>query len=242
MNKKTNWSHWFWGLFFLVCAVVLVASKLGLFSYHVGFWTLILTLVLAAAAIKSVVYFSVAGTIFSLTFICMLYAKPLGITSLVPWTLLGAALLFSIGLSLVLQPLKRKWYRSFSSNAHAQSHTFSDTETNDYESLVNVNVHIGSAIRYVQSTNFQSALIHVKMGDAKVYFDHAEIIADHAVIELTGSIGDIDLYIPKEWNVQTQLNSFAADTSEKGLKPTKTGPKVTIMGNFSMGDITIHYI
>lgn len=246
MNTKTKWGHWFWGLFFLVCAVILVASKMGWFSYHLNMWTLILTLILAAATIKSIVYFSVPGTIFSLAFISMLYSKPLGITNLVPWTILGAALLLSIGLSLVLQPLKRRSHRHhqhiFVNESINGGEHFSQSTTSDYESDVTVNVRMGSAIRYVQSANFQYALINVTMGDAKVYFDKAAVIQNQANIELTGSMGDIDLYFPKEWNTQIQLNSFIVEASEVGLKPTKTGPLIVINGDFKMGDITIHYV
>ena len=222
MNEKTKWGHWFWGLFFLACAGILVASKMGRFSYHIGFWMLVLTLILVAATIKSIVYFSVSGTVFSLAFLSLLYAKPLGITSLVPWTILGAALLLSIGLSLVLQPFKRKLSRhhahiTFEKTGNYTGQHFSDTTSTDYESYVEVNVRMGSTIRYVQSDNFQQAVINVTMGD-------------------------VSLYIPKEWDVQMNLNSIMADLGEKGLTPTKTGPKVFITGNFKLGDIEVYYV
>lgn len=247
MNEKTKWGHWFWGLFFLACAGILVASKMGRFSYHIGFWMLVLTLILVAATIISIVYFSVSGTVFSLAFLSLLYAKPLGITSLVPWTILGAALLLSIGLSLVLQPFKRKLSRhhahiTFEKTGNYTGQHFSDTTSTDYESYVEVNVRMGSTIRYVQSDNFQQAVINVTMGDVKVYFDHATVVEDQVKIELNGSMGDVSLYIPKEWDVQMNLNSLMADLGEKGLTPTKTGPKVFITGNFKLGDIEVYYV
>ncbi|GEN95802.1 LiaF transmembrane domain-containing protein [Pediococcus ethanolidurans] len=245
MNERTKWGHWFWGLFFLACAAILIASKMGWFSYQANMWTVIFTLILAAATIKSIVYFSITGTIFSLAFISMLYAKPLGITNLVPWTILGAAFLLSIGLSLVVHPFKRKFHHHqhvfINETGHDGQH-FSQSTTTDYESYVNVNVRMGSTIRYVQSTNFQHAIINVTMGDAKVYFDQAIITNDRANIELNGSMGDIDLYVPKAWNLQVQLDSFMVETTETGLKPTKDGPLVSIIGDFKMGDITVHYV
>jgi len=59
---------------------------------------------------------------------------------------------------------------------------------------------------------------------------------------LNGSIGDVSLYIPKEWDVQMNLSSIMADLGEKGLTPTKTGPKVFITGNFKLGDIEVYYV
>ncbi|WP_427910794.1 LiaF domain-containing protein [Pediococcus parvulus] len=246
MNTKIKWGHWFWGVFFLACAFVLVASKAGWLTYHIGMWTLFLTLILVAATIKSMAYFSVSGTVFSLAFISILYAKPLGITNLVPWTILGAALLLSIGLSLVLQPLKRKVHPHqhiiVNKTIDSNGQSYSESTTTDYESYVDVNVRMGSAIRYVQSANFQQATINVTMGDAKIYFDQASIVADQANISLNGSMGEIYLYVPKEWHTQIKLSSFITEVAETGEKPTKTGPLVTITGNFNIGDITVHYV
>lgn len=47
--------------------------------------------------------------LFSIAFICIIYDEPLGITALTPWTVLGAAFLGSIGLSLIFGGKKRKW-------------------------------------------------------------------------------------------------------------------------------------
>lgn len=41
--------------------------------------------------------------LFSIAFICIIYDDWLGITALTPWTVLGAALLGSIGLSLIFK-------------------------------------------------------------------------------------------------------------------------------------------
>ncbi len=248
MSTRVKWGRWFWGLFFLISAGLLLAVKMGWLTYQFGAWTIVGTLVLAALAIKSIAYFSVSGVVFSLAFMSMLYAKPLGITGLVPWTILGVALLLSIGLSLVLQPLRHRFYRRhayFMANRWASHHgrTFqgtTSTET-DHESSVNVNVRLGNAVRYVQSEDFKQANINVTMGEAKVYFDKAQINGDQATIFLNGNMGEVDLYVPQDWNVDIEMDATMIDINEKGVKPTKTGPDVLITGAFKMGDIDIIY-
>ncbi|GEL14120.1 hypothetical protein FC15_GL000469 [Lapidilactobacillus concavus DSM 17758] len=257
-NTKTKWGHWFWGLFFLVCAFIVVASKMNLLSYHPGFWTLAFTFILAAAAIKSFVSWSFFGGVFSLAFISILYAQPLGIKGLVPWTVLGVALLISIGLSLVFQPLKRKYYhhRPFvvydsDKPGHrkivigrehiGETGMHKGESKTDNESNVDVNIRLGSTIRYIQSQNFQRATVNMMIGEAKLYFDQAIIIDDPAVVEIYGNIGEIDLYFPKTWDVQTHFDTFIGDLEEKGLS-TKTGPVVHLIGHLQIGEITIHYI
>mgnify|MGYP006893000712 FL=1 len=47
------------------------------------------------------------GNPVSIAFICIIYDDWLGITALTPWTVLGAALLGSIGLSLIFKKKER---------------------------------------------------------------------------------------------------------------------------------------
>ena len=111
----------------------------------------------------------------------------------------------------------------------------------DNESNVDVNIRLGSTIRYIQSQNFQRATVNMMIGEAKLYFDQAIIIDDPAVVEIYGNIGEIDLYFPKTWDVQTHFDTFIGDLEEKGIS-TKTGPVVHLIGHLQSGEITIHYI
>jgi len=102
--------RWFWGTFFLVSAIVLITSQLGIFSYHVGIWTLFLTIALVAIIVTSLRNLIMSSLVFAIALLAIIYAKPLGITALVPWTILGAALLLSIGLSILVHP---RWHRAY---------------------------------------------------------------------------------------------------------------------------------
>ncbi len=66
------------------------------------FWTVIF----AATLIESLVNKSIFGSVFSVAFLLIVYAKPLRITRIVPWTILLAAFLIWIGLYLLF---KRSW-------------------------------------------------------------------------------------------------------------------------------------
>ena len=98
----------FWGIFFILAAVYVVISKFGILP-DIGVFSIILTvffLWLFVEGIRNVNFWEI---LFSIAFICIIYDKPLGITALTPWTVLGAAFLGSIGLSLIFGGKKRKW-------------------------------------------------------------------------------------------------------------------------------------
>lgn len=239
--------RWFWGIFFVLGAGILIASQMGwLSSYHFGTFTILATLFLAAILIKSILYFSVFGTIFSLAFLGILYANPLGIDNLVPWTLLGAALLLSIGLSLIMRPhgIHHHWHHHGQGPWH-QQHWQQPAETittTDDQAYVDVQVSMSSNIRYIQSTDFKQANIYAYMANAKVYFDNVTIQAPSATINIDGDLSGIELYLPKEWRLEIQTGNFLSGTEEKGLQSTKEGPTVNLKGNLHLSGLTIIYI
>ncbi len=63
-----------------------------------GFISIILTIFIVAIAIKSLATRNVSVLMFSIVFLCIIYSETLGIESITPWPVLGAALLLSIGL------------------------------------------------------------------------------------------------------------------------------------------------
>lgn len=236
----------FWGLFLLLSAIILVGSQLHLITYQFSFWTLVATIFLVAVLIKSLVYFAIPGTVFSLAFLGILYAKPLGITAIVPWTLLGAALLVSIGLSLIFRPLlakRRPWLRKY---YHYDWHNKVDYNGPDVETIedpdVTVSVNMGNSIRYVESSDFKSANVSVNMGSEKVYFENVTV-KDTANIHVDVSLGSLELFLPQNWNIVDGINNHMSNISEVGVRRLDVNsPTVTISGLVSLGNLKINYI
>ena len=242
----------FWGVFLLLSAAILVISQLHLITYSFSFWTMVATIFLVAVLIKSAVYFSIPGTVFSLAFLAILYAEPLGITAIVPWTLLGAALLVSIGLSMIFRPLiakHRPWinYRKGYTKGHHGPFVKMDyTADPDVKTVddpdVNVYVKMGTSIRYVKSDDFNSANIDVSMGDAKVYFDNVKV-HDTATINVNVSLGGVELFVPRNWNVVKGLDNNMGAISEVGNPISDSdSPNVTVVGLVSLGNLKINYV
>lgn len=240
--------RWVWGIFFLLGAGVLIASKMGWIGYEIGTFTIIASIFLLAILIQSVVYVMIPGIVFSAAFLSMLYAQTLGITRLVPWTILGAALLLTIGLSLIFhnhgfhhhgrrwsQHHRGNWQRMESDDGVIEGEVADDSQTD-------ISVRMGSAIRYVQAENVKQINIDAYMGNIKVYLDQAHIKDDQAEIYVDGELSGIELYVPRDWNVKMQNSIYLAGVDEKGLESTKQGPTVMIKGKLHLAGLTIVYI
>lgn len=237
--------RWFWGIFFLVSAIILVLSQLGIFAAHLGVGTLILTIILVAVLLNSLRYMMITGSVFSLAFLAMLYAKPLGITSLVPWTILGAAVLLSIGLNLILTPhraLVKRWahHGQNFSHHHHDDWTTESTATID-DAHVDLDLSMSNSIRYIHSEALATANIRVSTGGAKIYFDDVTLADNTAIINLDVSLSGVELYLPKTWQVQVELANNMSHIETIG-EPTTAGPRITLTGRLSLSGLTLNYL
>ena len=88
------------GIALLGLAVLLVLSKLSIVSFHFRIWTVIFTIFLGYTLIRGLIHRRLTESIFSIAFLCILYASQLGIQKLGTWTILATALLINIGLFL----------------------------------------------------------------------------------------------------------------------------------------------
>lgn len=245
MRKRANW---FWGVFLVLGAVVLVTSQLGIFSYHVGLWPLLLAVFLVAAFVESLMHLAVWGMVFSLAFLAIIFAKPLGIAALAPWTILIAAVLLSLGLSLIIRP--KRWYHydwrdqgNWSHHHHRDwsHHGEDDVETLDDSAIV-VDVNMSNSIRYLQSSDFRQADVRVSMGNAKLYFDDVTLSDGGALINVDAHLGGIQLYLPTDWNVKVDVDADLGSVETTGEPAGTTGPTVMVKGRVSLGGLGIVYI
>ena len=210
----------FWGIFFILAAVYVVISKFGILP-DIGVFSIILTvffLWLFVEGIRNVNFWEI---LFSIAFICIIYDKPLGITALTPWTVLGAAFLGSIGLSLIFGGKKRKW-KTVTGNVGTYS--------------------FGSAIRYINSDNFRRAAIENNFGSLSVYFDNAIVQEGSANVSVENNFGETNLYIPKEWKIQNNLDRSFGAIRETGSSIGTSSTVLYLNGSANFGEIHLHYI
>ncbi|WP_203639821.1 LiaF transmembrane domain-containing protein [Levilactobacillus wangkuiensis] len=240
--------NWFWGVFLVLAAGILVTSRMGIFTYQIGFWTLLVAVFLVAAFVESLVHLTVGGMVFSLAFLAIIFAKPLGIAALAPWTILGAAILLTAGLSLIIKPRWRWHHHGPRVIVNGQDwHHRGQDWTEDVQDVddpeLTVDVNMSSSIRYLQSQDFKRAIIKVSMGNAKVYFDNVKVNETGADVYVDDSFGGVELYLPKTWNVKNDMNTSFGAVEEKGFQEIDpNAPEVRVHGNISFGGMTIIYV
>lgn len=226
----------FWGLFFIVAAVLLLVSRSGILG-DITVFSLLLTIFFAACIIKSIRHRSITGILFPVAFLCIIYAEPLGIEAITPWPVLAAALLGSIGCEFLFHSShhSRKYGGYGHMCAEETVEKVADAQLDFYTSF-------GGSIKYVNSDNFQSAKVRCSFGSMKVYFDNAVICNGEAVVALDVSFAGVELYVPKTWNVINSAEAAFGAIDEKNRNYSDGTPVLRIVGKVSFGGVEIVYV
>ncbi len=227
---------WFWGIFFLLAAVFVIACQTGSFL-HIGFLSILATILLAGLLIQSIADRSFFGAFLSAALLYLIYQKPLGFPVLSFWILLLAAVLASIGCHILF---RNHW------NIHSGCRCSDIFEAGSSENLdgnhVYARTRFGESSKYLHSQNLQKGDFEVSFGEMQLYFDQAQISPEGAEIQLSCSFGAMKLYIPRQWHVVNRLKAGfgAVDAGSSAFSPDGSAPTLTVTGNASFGSIEIH--
>lgn len=234
----------FWGIMFLLAAAFVIIGKLGYLGNFSPF-SLVFTVFMLAIIVKSIPRLNFSGILFPIAFLCITYDKVLGIESLTPWTVLAVALLGSIGLSLLFQKKSHYWYNhhhyhkcnSFNQDPRVE---VIDAEDNDH---VKQSTTFGASTKYINSDNFKQADLDCSFGSIQVYFNKAHVETE-AIVQISGNFCGIELYVPKEWRVENEIESVVGGVSEKGrgFVTSDTAPVLKLVGELNFAGVEIIYI
>ncbi len=225
----------FWGLFFLLAAVLVLLSRFPLFA-EVSLWRIVITIALALWLLQSIMHRSMSGVLFSIALLLICYDDVLPLSPLTPGTLLLAAALGSIGFYFLLP--KHPAYHEEDSHQHwenADTQSFGDAH-------VQLKTSMGAGIKYVSSNDFQQADIECSMGAMKVYFDNAHILGESAVIHLSAMMSSVELYVPKEWCISQSCVTTLGGVSESGRMDPNPAKQVSLSGKVTLSGVKIIYI
>ncbi|MCI7161430.1 MAG: LiaF-related protein, partial [Lactobacillus amylovorus] len=241
----------FWGVGLIAAAVFLVIDQLHLLPFTIGFWAIFWTVVFVASLITSVINKNLYGAIFSIAFLVIVYAKPLHISALSPWTILLVAILVSAGISLIFRnsfkptiiingkKVNANWSDLINKNFKADNVITDNSFGVDSDNVV-ISGKMTEASRYIHSQNLKTVTIDSSMGDVSVYLDDAKAAGDEVIMNINTSMCDVDVYIPSDWQVENNMQNSLSDVDIDHSKGT--GTKLILQGRNTMGDLTVKHV
>lgn len=253
--KKSNV---FWGIFFIFCAVYVIANRLG-FMEGISILTIILTILFVITLIKSIYKINFWGILFSMAFLAIIYDEQLQIEEITPWPVLVAALLGSIGLSLIFSKsiMRRKNYQynhfiNSSSNytgSYAEMGGADENESSGKSDSVNekriyVNTNFGTSIKYVDSDCFEYGEVRCNFSNVKIYFDNTIMAKGNAALHINVHFGSVEIYVPKNWKVvDLTVSSFSGKNNSADAELNEDiKSTLSITGEVSFGSVNVKYL
>ena len=226
----------FWGILLLLAGIFLVISRLG-YLPEVNVVSLMLTVALVVVIVKSIIRLNFAGILFPIAFISIIYDKELGITGITPGTVLIAALLGSIGLSMIFH----KHVKCVNLKNNSEDYKFEKFDVED-ESHVNFKNSFGASIKYINTDKFEEADFNCSFGAMKVYFDNAVMKEKSAVVRINASFSGVELYVPKNWDIDDRTNVLLGAVSAKNKNDQVITNTLILVGDINFAGIEIIYI
>lgn len=231
----------FWGIFFIVMAVIVVVSRLDILS-NVNVFTFLATVIFGWIVVDGIRHRNFYEILFPIAFLCILYDEPLGIELLTPWTVLAAALFLSIGLTLLFGGKKyHKRATEFEWNSNNTNGIGKNSEQCGGE-YIRCENNFGAAIRYIHSDCFCKAHLENNFGTMTVYFDNAIIQGNIANVKVDNNFGEMILYLPKEWRIQNDLEHCFGGVNEHGKPIETSSATLCLHGDTSFGNVEIYYV
>lgn len=234
-----------------MAAIFVIACQVGAFV-NIGFWSIGATVLLAAVFVSSLVDFNFFGVFLSLALLYLIYQKPLHLMDINFWLLLLAAVLASIGFSMIIRPRWHhhwggKWDEKWNDKWHDHCtgmDYFNKSEENIDGNDVYIKTSFSESCKYLHSDSLKSAHIASSFGKLSVYFDQVQLSPEGAEVCVESSFGEMTLYLPRNWRVIDHVHAGfgSVDNDMRNAPLDANAPTLTITGSVSFGNLEIHYV
>ena len=235
----------------ILVAVYFMMAKLAILP-KLPVFTVLFTLFFVYTAVHGIMKKSIFEPVMSVAFLGCIYAKPLGITAITPWILLGAALLIAIGLHVIFKgnisvevhnDLEKGGMHMTEENVidrTRESEAGVQKQTDDGSHIYFSNSLNGSS-KYIRSTNFTSAELENNLGSLNVYFDQAVITGGSASVHVENNLGETNLYFPANWRIATQAESCLGNIVDHSSPVCDdTAPVLKLYVESNLGSVNIY--
>lgn len=239
----------YWGIFFILAAVAAIATQLsgGIVGLHwsQAIWGLLLVMVI----IESAVHLCFTGIFLPLGIAYNIFGGLIGLPAMAAWVPVLAGGLLGIGLDILTSGVKRKRRRERCGESGYHRHSHGNWENSqriregNEENYPKVDLSFGSLHRYVNSGQLEGGDFSVSCGELKVDLTDT-IPVPGAEIRLTCSLGELELIVPRHWNLQEDIQASLGGIDYKGrrVEIRDDSPDIRITGDVSLGSISIMYV
>lgn len=230
------------GLLLLFGAAALVLSKLGYLG-KIKFWPMLLSVLLLKFFLDGIAHRDIGKILFSLAFFIIVNDKWLRLEAITPWTVLGAAMLGTIGFNMLFPGGGRKYGEHAFGRPDSKEyagHAIEWEEGDGMDTFYCRNV-FGGAVKYIRG-EMEAVKLYNHFGGMEVFFADTQPKNGKIYLYMECDFGGMELYIPSDWRVSSNLHKAFGYVEENGNCNMQGTDTIYIEGRVSFGALEIHYI
>ena len=107
--------------------------------------------------------------------------------------------------------------------------------------LTDKEVAFGAGTFYKQDQELVEDEFEVGFGNAKIYYDNAEMLGDSATLKIEVGFGNAVIYVPQHWRVDLKVETFCgAAKADAPVAPTSK--TLIIRGDVAFGKLCVVYV
>ena len=107
--------------------------------------------------------------------------------------------------------------------------------------LTDKEVAFGTGTFYKQDQELVEDEFEVGFGNAKIYYDNAEMLGDFATLNIEVGFGNAVIYVPQHWRVDLKVETFCgAAKADAPVAPTSK--TLIIRGDVAFGKLGVVYV
>ncbi|WP_267248136.1 LiaF transmembrane domain-containing protein [Streptococcus sp. Marseille-Q5986] len=107
--------------------------------------------------------------------------------------------------------------------------------------LTEKEVSFGSGTFYKQDQDLVEDQFEVSCGNAKIYYDNAEILGDSATLKVEVSLGSAVIYVPQHWRVDLKVET-SCGVAKADAPVAPTSKTLIIRGEVAFGKLGVVYV
>ena len=212
----------------ILAALILLQGHFGIPSFGGQIWPLLGIAFFAYQSVEALLRRHLTSAVFT-AFVALMIANHFyDILPIPNQSLFWASILIVMGVS-ALTHSNRTW------NGKKWWYDGKKTILTDKE------VAFGTGTFYKQDQELVEDQVEVGFGNAKIYYDNAEILGDSATLKVEVGFGNAVIYVPQHWRVDLKVETFCgvakADTPLAPISKT-----LIIRGDVAFGKLGIVYV
>lgn len=233
----------FWGLLFILGAIALIVGKMG-FLETFSFWGIVFSIALLGILVEGIFHRSWGMILFPIAFLIIVNDEFLGLESITPWPVLGAALLGTIGLKILFPGKHRGIGQVAKWKKRNNGKMIAGNEENNVLSGEQIwfSNSFGDSVKYLGGSEVKQVHLENAFGNLTVYFDNVQLKDGSADVYVDSGFGNLILYIPANWTVVTKLEVSFGDVKEQGSVEAEGDNTLYLFGEVGFGDLQIYYL